>query len=400
MAGETIFMLPFFIPRLYRPLILQNWNLSNTDIGTAFGAYGVSAMISYLLGGPLADKYPPRKLISLSLLFTGAGGFLLYLFPSRSMLIGVYFYFGISTILLLWGALIKVTHIEGGETNRASAMGILDSGRGLIAAVMSSTLIYLLSLKLKNIDAEPLKALNLIYLYVSCFTLFVAVLVWLVLGDFQQNEYDDPTHQWDLQKAKEVFKKFDIWLLGLVILSSYCGYKSVSNYSIYLVDVHGQSIEQSSRLTSLLFWLRPISALIGGFGVDFLFTRKNVSRFKVLWVLLFLSSISQLLLGLHIFSHFQMIFTTIVISASLAYTLRAVYFAVFGDLKIEDHLVGTAIGIASIVGFLPDMFFGATTGYLIDNYKGVAGYSYSFYFTSGIMFIGFVASFLLDRRTK
>lgn len=31
-AGEAIFMLPFLIPRLYRPLMLDAWNLTNTQI--------------------------------------------------------------------------------------------------------------------------------------------------------------------------------------------------------------------------------------------------------------------------------------------------------------------------------------------------------------------------------
>ena len=69
-AGETIFMLPFLIPRLYRPLMLEARNITNTDIGTAFSAYGFSAMISYMVGGPLADKYSPRLLMAISLLVT------------------------------------------------------------------------------------------------------------------------------------------------------------------------------------------------------------------------------------------------------------------------------------------------------------------------------------------
>src|SRR5258705_254260 len=100
-------MPPFVIPRLYRPLMLEAWGLTNTDFGTAFAAYGIAAMLSYLLGGPLADKYHPRLLISLSLVATALGGISLVLFPSKAHLIATYTFFGVSTILLLWGALIK-----------------------------------------------------------------------------------------------------------------------------------------------------------------------------------------------------------------------------------------------------------------------------------------------------
>ena len=124
-AGEAIFMLPFLIPRLLRPLIIESWGISNTNIGLAFSAYGFSALVSYFIGGPLADKYKPKVLISLSLVLTALGGVALVLNPTPFMFIACYFYFGISTILLMWGALIKVTHLIGGSSRRASAMGFL-----------------------------------------------------------------------------------------------------------------------------------------------------------------------------------------------------------------------------------------------------------------------------------
>ncbi len=59
-------MAPFLIPRLYRPLMLEAWGINNTTLGTAFAAYGIVAIISYLIGGPFADKYHPRTLIASS----------------------------------------------------------------------------------------------------------------------------------------------------------------------------------------------------------------------------------------------------------------------------------------------------------------------------------------------
>jgi MFS family permease len=414
MAGETIFMLPFLIPRLYRPLMLNAWGITNTDIGTAFSAYGLSAMISYFIGGPLADKYRPQKLISISLLATALGATFLIYFPSKSTLIAVYFYFGISTILLMWGALIKVTHELGGESQRASAMGLLDSGRGLVAALVSSILIYFISSKFNNaqLSQHPMHAMRTIITMVGLFTLIIAIAVWFILKNFEISDkipvassedevIKKDQKKWSIEKSKIVLSNYKVWLLGIIVLSSYCGYKSVDNYSIYLVDIHGISISEASRLTSILFWVRPISALLAGFSADYFAKKVHNSRFIILFILLFLGSITQLLLALNIFGQFSLVFTTIIFSASMVYALRAIYFAVLGDLHIPENLIGTTVGIVSLVGYLPDMFFGAFTGYLIDNFKGIVGYQYVFGITAIFLLIGSLASLVnLKKASK
>ena len=64
LAGESVFILPFVLSRVFRPTVLNAFGLDNVQLGLCFSVYGVVALVSYLFGGPLADKYPPRKLIA------------------------------------------------------------------------------------------------------------------------------------------------------------------------------------------------------------------------------------------------------------------------------------------------------------------------------------------------
>ena len=246
-------MLPFLIPRLYRPLILESWTMTNTDLGTAFSAYGISSMISYILGGPFADRYHPRSLISISLVATALSGLILLLSHSKATLIGIYFLFGISNIFLMWGALIKVTHVSGGEKNRSAAMGILDSGRGIVAAVMSSILVGLINWKYSEhaIAQGSITAMRTIYTVVIAFNLIIALGVWLSLKNFVVSKKAEA--KWEISKATALLKLPQVWILGVVILSSYCGYKSVDNFGIYLVDVKKVSIVEAALLPILFF---------------------------------------------------------------------------------------------------------------------------------------------------
>lgn len=390
-AGETIFMLPFLIPRLYRPLIIDSWGMSNTDIGFAYSAYGFSAMISYFFGGMLADKYSPRSLISISLFVTGIITLPLIFFPSPLIFKITYFFWGISTILFMWGALIKITHLFGGEGKRASSMGILDAGRGLVAALTSSLLIYV-SYKLTSGNGS----LKIIYSLLCLLTVLFSIIFWFGLRNV--HEASSPSHKWSFKSSKLSIRDFNIWLLGIIVLSAYCGYKSVDLFSIYLVDVHKFTLEKSAALTSVIFWVRPLAALTAGLLADFIHKKIKLGRSRVLIGLLLAGSVFQFLLASKFFSAYFLVIGVIFTSAACVYALRAIYFSIFGDLNTPNYLVGTTVGIVSFIGFLPDMFYGVVTGHLIDTLPNQAGYHYSFAFTGTLMFIGTLASIFLYRR--
>ncbi len=133
-AGEIIFALPFHVARFFRPTLLHVFEFSNTQLGDIFAAYGVTAMLSYFPGGAIADRYSARGLMTLSLFATALGGFYMATFPGELEMALLYAYWGVTTIFLFWGALIKSTREWGGILSQGKAFGILDGGRGLIAA--------------------------------------------------------------------------------------------------------------------------------------------------------------------------------------------------------------------------------------------------------------------------
>lgn len=397
-AGEAIFMLPFLIPRLYRSLMMDAWSINNTTVGLAFSAYGITAMISYIIGGPFADKFEPRLLMVISLVVTALGSALLIYFPSPTMLIVTYGFFGVSTIFLMWSAMIKVTHEIGGEKHRATSMGFLDGGRGFVAAIMSSFLVIMVSMQSTSdgLIEDKTYTLNSIYFYISAFMIISAIIVWFTLKDVETQE--SKKHDWSLDKAIILSKDLNLWLLAIIILSAYCSYKNVGNFPVYLNDVKKVSIQKSSLFTSYVFWLRPIAAFLTGIFADRLTLKVKGGRFITLILCFILGALSQLLLTFDILSTYTMITSTILFTAAFAYALRAIYFSVFGEFKINDNIIGTAVGIVSLVGYLPDFFFGLFTGYLIDTYPGKLGFTYVFSFNAAFLLLGAIASYISYRR--
>ena len=138
LAGESVFILPFILARVFRPTVLEVFGLDNLQLGLCFSVYGIVALMSYLFGGPLADKFPPRKLIALSLWMTAIGGLVYASFPSYTILRMLYGYWGFTTIFIFWAPMIKATRVWGGSTSQGKAFGYLDGGRGLVGALFGT----------------------------------------------------------------------------------------------------------------------------------------------------------------------------------------------------------------------------------------------------------------------
>ena len=124
-AGEIIFGLPFHTARFFRPTLLEAFGFTNTELGDVFAVYGVMAMISYFPGGILADRFSARSLLTISLFTTGVGGFYMATYPGVLGMALLYGYWGVTTILLFWAALIRATREWGGAISQGKAFGLI-----------------------------------------------------------------------------------------------------------------------------------------------------------------------------------------------------------------------------------------------------------------------------------
>ena len=190
LASELVFSLPFHLARFFRPAFLDVFNLSNTNLGDIFAVYGLMAMISYFLGGVIADKVSARKLMAVSLLLTASGGLYMSTVPSLLGMTLLYGYWGITTIFLFWAAMIKATKEWGGDYTQGKAFGLLEGGRGLLASLLSAIAIVIFASFLPTqinlaSAAERLNGFRSIILFYSALTGIGAILVWTFLPDSQ-----------------------------------------------------------------------------------------------------------------------------------------------------------------------------------------------------------------------
>ncbi len=394
LAGESIFFLPFVLPRIFRPTVLSALDITNIELGAFFSVYGLVAMVAYLFGGHLADLFSSRKMMATALWGTALGGFAMALTMESVWLPYIYGFWGMTTILLFWSAMIKATRAWGSNKNQGRAFAFLDGGRGLIAASLGTLSLLLFSPSDVNVDMsveEGKAALSSIIFVMSGITVVSGILVWLFVQDAHTTE-EEKIH---LKDWIPLLKERKLWLLSIIVVCGYVGYKLTDDFSLYAKEILNFSEKEAATLGTTALWLRAIVGLSIGWigdriGVSKLVAWGFASTFVLAGALSFQYSTSVVV----------MILVQLVFVAMGIYAVRSLYFALVQRSNIPLEKTGTAVGIVSFVGFTPDVFAGPWMGYYLEEYPGIVGHQKVFLLMACFAFVGLLAVVLLKRTLK
>lgn len=388
LSGGVIFFLPFLQEVYYKPLA-QALSLNNTEVGKLMSAFGITAMISYFPGGWLADRLSPRKLITISLLLTGVTGLYFATFPSYRICLALHAFWGVSITLLFWAAMIRVTRGWALPKDQGKAFGILETGRGIVEAVSSLTILAIF----KELGSDDYAFSRVIILF-SSLNLVLGVLAWFTLEDtVERNQDSGERYKVGLPEIVAVLKMPVIWLIAIVFLTAYCAYWGTFRITSYSSDIFLLSVTVAGGISVAKMWLKPVGALSAGFFADKFGVAKSIA---ILFVVLIASFIVFAILpGSPALLPVMLVNVAIVSIAVFA--IRGIYFALMEEGGVPLAITGTAAGIISVIGFTPDIFMPLLGGKLLDTFPGVTGYRYFFLTTAAICCVGLVASLLIYR---
>ena len=377
LSGELIFLLPYVLARVFRPTFLEVFNLTNLELGSLFSIYGTVAILSYLYGGVISDKFQPKKLIAISLFFTAFGGIVLSTYPSYLILQILWGYWGFTTVFLFWGAMIKATRVWGGSKNQGEAFGLLDGGRGLVAASMGTLGVVIFSMFLTNdIELASLVERKNAFRYVILFSSFIVFLTGILIIVFMESSIESAVNKSAslIPNIKSVLKIQSVWLIMVIIIAAYVGYKVTDIYSLYASDVMNFDNLEAANIGSLQLYLRPIVCLLIALFAD----KKSYIHLIIIGFIIMLVGALVFSLGIVQVNMNYVFFFSLIVVATGTYAIRALYFSLMQEGRIPIVLTGTAVGVISVVGYTPDIFASPVIGYLLDTYPGIIGHQYVF----------------------
>ncbi|MFY7672504.1 MFS transporter [Tenacibaculum sp. MEBiC06402] len=394
LAAEIIYALPFVLIRIFRPTFLSAFEITNKDIGFCYTLYGITAMISYFLGGLIADRFPSKYLMGIALFLTSIGGFIWVMHPSLTTLYVLYIYWGFTTIMLFWSPLVKATRLWGGK-KQIYAFGLLEGGRGFVAAIIGTIGVSIIS-SISEVDNYSKivvqNAMNQVYLITSILTMFIAFLVMFLPNFGKPSKINTKS-----SSRKNISKTLGfpiVWILMIIILTSYVGYRVADVFTQYASEIYGYNSKESAQLGTYFSYMRPFVCLF------VVLLAKNANPSKWLIIGFSIMTLGSLIFVLNIDFFYFSLLLPLISSLIGAYTLRVLYFTVLEEAKIPITMTGTVVGIVSVIGFSPDIFLGPIEGYYLDEVGGVLGYQYLFIFFLVSSLIGLLASIVFNNSVK
>ena len=392
-SGGAIFNLPYVFEIWYVPL-QQAMGLSKTQMGVLMGVFGGVSMAAYFPGGWLADRLSPRKLITVAMIATGVGGFYFATFPNYESLLALHAFWGLSISLVFWNAMIKGTRDWAPSSEQGRAFGILEAGRGVVE-VIPSTILLAVFAWLGSTDA----ALATVILCFSVLNIVLGLAAWWILEDPRTSGEPDlqskkPRDGW--AQVMSVLKMPTVWLTAVIIMAANSAYWGTYYFTPYASEVFLMSVAMAGLLSVARMWVKPFSALVSGFVAD----RFGISRTVACCMLLTAISFALFAMTPAKQALLPLVVVNVAVAAVGIFALRGIYWALLNEGGIPVALTGTAAGVASAIGFIPDIYMPLLSGVLLDGYPGPLGYRLLFAGIAAMAAVGVLAAFLIMRLNR
>ena len=387
-GAGIIFQLPYIRETFYVPI--QNaMNLSNAQMGLLSSGYATMSLFSYFIGGIIADKFSARKLLTFSFIATGILGLWFSTFPGYTISV-IFVLMGISTIITYWSACIKATRMLGTDEEQGRLFGLQEGLRG----IMNALLVFGMTAAFTRFADEVAGASAAIKVC-SIVVIIIGILNFIFIEDTKKEENSESL----AEITKGMFKALlipRVWLLVAIVFTAYSVYGLIAYATTFAQQFYGLSAASAATLGGVRYLIQGAGGIVGGFLAD-----KMKSRFKVI-----IGGCIGLALSFGLFivmpskaSLCVMVVANFFVGLFFIYAVRSQYFAVHDDAGIPINMSGRVSGIASCLGYTPDIFMYTLVGSWMDNY-GRTGYNMTWAYAMIAAVLCAIITFILSRIVK
>lgn len=373
--------LPFFRFDYYE-VYVSTYHLTNTQMGVFGTVIGVFGIVSYLFGGVVADGMPVKKIIVVSLLATGIGGFLHLLPLGFKGLLCIYALWGVSTTFAFWPACVKAVRVMSDQDSQGKAYGFFEGTQNIAGGVIA-----LIAVALFNFGASQMKnevlAMKYVILFYSIVNIAMAIFAYYAVKDDKVVLNADKVSFKGLTK---VLKNPAVWIICMVTFCNHVFCLSIYYYIPYVTDILGASVAFGAMMGVFRKFGSIGGNIVGGYLADKFGTAK-------LMLLAFVAMLAgQILLVLTPAKSSSVIIVTALFVAILVFFHMnyAMAWTMMSEGAVPVEYSGTAAGLICTAGSIPEIFVSILAGNMIDSHPGVMGYRYFFYFLTAVIAVGFV----------
>ncbi len=226
-------------------------------------------------------------------------------------------------------------------------------------------------------DATGMKYIIIFY---SIITIISGLLVFLKMNDENIGE----SEKLSFKEIGKVLRLPAVWIIGIVTFCNYVFTLSLYYFTPYATGILGMTVTLGATLAAVKRFVSPISNVGGGYIAD------KVGTGNLLLVsFLAMAAGTLAILFLPLSTSSIIIFIILFLVIYFFYNVNyALTWAMMSEGNIPEQYSGTAAGIISTVGYLPEIFCSLLAGILIDGYPGVTGFRYYFAFLIVMLLLG------------
>ena len=388
--GSSIIYAPMYLKNVFYDPLMQALGCTNADLGLMVSAYGLAAMICYLPSGIVADKFRMRTLATVGFLTTAVLVFVYATLPSVQVCLALFVAMGITSILIWWGTRFKVVRLCCEEEEYASKIGISYSiygVTGLVIGLINAAIIAAFS---------GSGGVQVMLIFLGVVIAVLGILAFFLIPDFK-GEINKEAKLFSLAEAVEAFKHPGVIWACIAYFCVYAVYQGATYTTPYLTQCFGAD----GNLVNVVGLIRTYGiGLLAGPVVGFIATKiqspsKTIAVAFILTIAILIGFIfyPQSTEGAIVASMLVVLF------GFTTYGAFSIGSSPLSEVKIPMRIFGTAVGLLSVVGYLPDVFIHTWYGSIIDS-QGTAAFSSIFGFEIMFAVIGVICLLMVLRTIK
>lgn len=392
----TIYILPYLRYSYFTALQEAMGLLDNaTAYGTLISVYGIMNVIFYLPGGIIADKFDAKKLLVFSMVSSGVLGLWMSTWPSYTSLMIIHALWSVTTVLTFWSSSIKIVNMLSASDEQGKMFGLLEGGRGLVGLGVNAAFLGMFAYFASQAGGD-VKGITIVVIGVSLLMILDGIALAFLLPKSDTSTSTNASIKDSLRSMGKSFTQPITWALAGIIFTCSAIGASASYYAPYLEGI-GMTVVMASTFAVLRGNVTTIVASpIAGFAAQ---------KFKRSSFVMLISCVGLLVTGVLLrvipasSSVLLFVMTIMILVTFFFASNRAVYWAIIDEAGTPKFMVGSVVGVASLVGYLPDTFIHTLFGSWLDN-DGAAAYGKIFVFCIGCAILGLASSLLAEHVIK
>ncbi|EFH9223216.1 TPA: MFS transporter, partial [Escherichia coli] len=304
----------------------------------------------------------------------------------------------ITTILMLWSVSIKAASLLGDHSEQGKIMGWMEGLRGVGVMSLAVFTMWVFS-RFAPDDSASLKTVIIIY---SVVYILLGILCWFFVSDNNnlRSTNNEEKQSFQLSDILAVLRISTTWYCSMVIFGVFTIYAILSYSTNYLTEMYGMSLVAASYMGIVINKIfRALCGPLGGIITTYSKVKSPTRVIQILSVLGLLALTALLVTNSNPQS-VAMGIGLILLLGFTCYASRGLYWACPGEARTPSYIMGTTVGICSVIGFLPDVFVYPIIGYWQDTLPAAEAYRNMWLMGMAALAMVIIFTFLLFQKIR